>query len=141
MKPALKILAFVLFLVPAFAKAQSEKDKVEALRVSFITKKLELTVAESEKFWPIYNDYTDKVKALRRNLRQNYKRHSEQVSERDAEDLYQLELQSRQQELDLFKQYSERLKAVIGIKKLVKLHVAEEEFKRTVLEAIKGKSE
>ena len=142
----MKRCTYILISLLVFFKgyetfAQTEKDKVEALRISFISKKLELTTSESEKFWPAYNEYNDKVKAIKRNLRQSYKRKSENLTEQDAEELYQLELQSKQAETDVHKQYSERIKAIIGVKKLVKLRVAEEEFKREIINSIKEKSD
>lgn len=124
-------------LQPLFA--QNEKDKLEALRMNFISKKIELTVSESEKFWPIYNEYTDKLKAIKKNLRQTYRRKAEITNDKDAEELYQLELQSKQAEVDIYKQYSEKIKSIIGIKKLIKLRLAEEEFKREMINSIKDK--
>ena len=134
---------FILLIFFNFSKgfAQSEKDKLEVLRVSFISKEIELTINESEKFWPVYNEYNDKVKAVKRNLRQSYKRKKEPLSDADAEELHILEIQSRQAELDLYKQYSEKIKLIIGVKKLVKLRLAEEEFKRQIINTIKEKNE
>ena len=121
--------------------AQTERDKVEALRVAFISKKLELTTSESEKFWPLYNEYNDKIKAIKRNLRQSYNRKGINATTEEAEELYQLDIQSRQAETDVHKQYSEKIKAIIGAKKIVKLRLAEEEFKREIINSIKEKSE
>ena len=117
---------------------QGNKDKVEEMRVSFITKKLELTNNESEKFWPIYNEYNDKVKALRKNLRQSYRKAPENMTEKEGEELYQLDIKTKQAEAELHKQYSEKIKSVIGAKKIVLLRSAEEEFKQKVLDSIKG---
>lgn len=121
--------------------AQTQKDKVAELRVSFISKKLELTVSESEKFWPIYNEYNDKVKAIKKNLRQSYKKAIENLTDREAEELCQLNLKSKKAETDLYEQYAEKIKTIIGAKKMVKLHVAEEEFKQEIIKNIKDKSE
>jgi hypothetical protein len=137
-----KIVILLTLLLPSKSVlAQSEKDKLEALRVSFISKKVELSGDESEKFWPVYNEYTDKLKALRRNLRQSYKKKAENINDKDAEDLYVLDMQSKQAELDLYKQYNEKIKAIIGAKKIVKLRLAEEEFKREIINTIKEKSD
>jgi hypothetical protein len=109
--------------------------------MNFISKKIELSINESEKFWPIYNEYIDKIKAIKKNLRQSYRRKSGALTEKDAEELIFLELQSKQAETDLYKIYSEKLKSIIGSKKMVKLHMAEEEFKREIINSIKEKSD
>ena len=140
MKRLLYIFIFIFFIC-ALLNAQSDKDRIEALRVTFISKRLELTVNESEKFWPAYNEYNDKLKAIRKNLRQSFKHRNEPLGDKEAEDLVALEIQSKQAELDLFKQYSEKLKSIVGTKKLVKLHQAEEDFKREIINSIKEKSD
>lgn len=137
MKRLLKILLFILTIFQSTSSfAQRDRDKIEVLRMSFITKKLELTNSESEKFWPIYNEYNDKIKAIRKNLRQSYRKQPENITDSEAEELYLLDIKSKQAELDLHKQYNERLKAIIGVKKMVKLRLAEEEFKREMIKAI-----
>ena len=138
MKWYFKIFVLFLFLLGSgTGYAQQGRDKVEALRVAFISKKLELSNAESEKFWPIYNEYNDKVRAIRKNLRQSYRAKAETMTDKDAEELYALELQSRQAETDVHKQYAEKIRNIIGAKKLAKLRIAEEEFKREVFKTIK----
>ncbi|HOZ86764.1 MAG TPA: hypothetical protein PL029_03350 [Bacteroidia bacterium] len=126
---------------PLVSFSQAEKDKVELLRVSFINKKLDLTNAESEKFWPVYNEYNDKIKAIRKNLRQSYRRSPEQLSEAEAEELYLLDIKSKQAEVDVHKQYGDKIKGIIGVKKSVRLKVAEEEFKREIINSIREKSD
>ncbi len=142
MKLTLRILIIFLVLFKGqLVFSQNGKDKVEALRVDYINKTIELTGVEAEKFWPVYNEYNDKIKAIRKNLRQSYRNRSENLSDKEAEQLYYLFVQSKQAEADIHKQYSERLKAIIGAKKMVKLHVAEEEFRIKVMKSIKGENE
>ncbi len=142
MNRILRILTLLLLLFNRqLLSAQPEKDKVEALRVSFISKRVELTGAEAEKFWPVYNEYNDKIKAIRKNLRQSYRKKSETLTEKEAEELYYLDLQSKQAETDVHKVYSEKIKGIIGFKKFVKLRQAEEDFKREIINTIKEKSD
>ena len=121
------------------ANAQ-QRDKLEALRVSFITKRLELANAEAEKFWPLYNEYNDKLRALKKNLRQHYHQYADQ-SDDQAEQLYQLDLQSRQAEADLHKTYGEKIKAVIGVRKTVRLKIAEEDFRKEMINTIRERND
>jgi len=142
MKSYFKIIILCcLFLYSGYSVAQGDKDKVEAIRVSFISEQLKLTTSESEKFWPIYNEYNDKIKAVRKNLRQSFKKAPDELTDKDAEDLYLLDLKSKQAEAELYKQYREKIKAIIGARKTVKLRAAEEEFKRKVMDAIKDKND
>jgi len=140
MKNALKILLFT-WLLCLSTGAFSQGDKVETLRIAFIGKRIELSNSESEKFWPVYNEYNDKIKALRKNSRQSYKKAPDNITEKEAEDLFQLDIKTKQAEVDLHKVYGEKIKAIIGAKKVVKLHAAEEEWKRELIQSIKEKNE
>ncbi|WP_317898545.1 hypothetical protein [Aurantibacillus circumpalustris] len=138
----IRIFVILLFLTKAeFSLSQTGRDKVEALRVEFISKSLELTNSEYEKFWPVYNEYNDKIRAIRKNLRHGYRNKTDDLSEKEAEQLYYLFVQSKQAEADVHKQYNEKIKSIIGAKKTVKLHVAEEEFRMKVMKSIKGDSD
>ncbi len=133
-------LVFLIGMLPLASLSQGDRDKVELLRTAFITKKLELSGTESDKFWPVYNEYNDKVKAIRKNLRQSYRKKTEPISDADAEELYQLDMASKQAEADVHKQYGEKIKNIIGAKRYVRLRVAEEEFRREMINSLKEKT-
>lgn len=133
-------ITLILFLcLVNKAGAQAQRDKIEELRTTFLSKKLELSSAESEKFWPVYNELNDKIKVLKRNLRMSYKNLPANFTEKEAEDIIALENKSKLAEAELNKVYNDKLKAIIGVKKLVKLQIYEEEFKKEVINAIKEK--
>ncbi len=48
---------------------KEQKERLELFSIQFITKKLDLTPAEAEKFWPLYNEQKD----ASRNLMQTAK--------------------------------------------------------------------
>ena len=65
------LLIIIAFLASfSFASAQNGRsEKVQALKVAFITQKLNLTSAEAEKFWPVYNNYENEIKSVRTSNR------------------------------------------------------------------------
>jgi len=40
-------------------------QKLEAIKIAYITQQLNLTPAEAQRFWPVYNSYLNEVKAAR----------------------------------------------------------------------------
>ena len=134
-------LTIFALLIGAASVAQPERDKVTALRMAFISKRLDLTATESEKFWPVYNEYQDKLKVLKRNLRNSYRTRMDRLGDQEAEELYQLEIVTRQAETDLYKDYAARMRGAIGTRKLARLHMAEEEFRKELINTIKEKSD
>ena len=47
------------------ADLEKKKEKIEAIKVAYLTEELELTVAESQAFWPVYNERQNKEHELR----------------------------------------------------------------------------
>jgi hypothetical protein len=118
----------------------SGAERVKALKVAYITQALNLTSEEAEKFWPVYNEYSDKRDVVRAQLAENRKKVKEQSETLSAEELLRLadeEMTLRQQDLDLQKEMHEKLKKILPAKKLALLYVAEEDFKKELLKMLK----
>jgi len=74
------ILIIVMALgISAVSLAQDENDagqkgngsRIEALKIAYLTKKLNLSTEEAQKFWPIYNEYMGEIRKTRLDARQN----------------------------------------------------------------------
>ena len=133
------ILCYLLVLftcINLFAQG-NKREKVEALRVAFITARLNLTVDESQKFWPVYNEYQDKLKAARQEFR---RQPNIFINDKDAQDYLDAELLLKQREFSLYKEYYEKMKKTVPLKKVAELRQAEEDFKKELLKQLQGKS-
>lgn len=146
MKPTHTLIRLVLMLAlwlghhAAWAQNGERREKIEAMKVAFLTQQLDLSSREAQQFWPVYNEYQDKLEALRQQRKKDRKASaSDALSDKDAEALLDQELAFRQQEIDLQKSYYQRFKGVLTVRKALKLMRSEEEFKRVLLEQIKGK--
>lgn len=65
-----KILIVMVLIVANFSFAQGfkeKKEKIKALKVAYITEKLDFTTDEAQKFWPIYNTFDEKQFEIRHN--------------------------------------------------------------------------
>ena len=67
------VILFWLLSITIMAQPVSKRDKIEALRVSFINQKVSFTPTEAQAFWPLYNEYNDKVELNRKTFRQQFK--------------------------------------------------------------------
>jgi len=121
-----KYLLIILGLVGSvsFANAQKEgggqrSEKIQALKIAFITQKLHLTSAEAEKFWPVYNEYTNEI----RNLRLENK-------EGDV-------LDNEQMLLDIRKKYKPRFEKILGPQRINDLYNAERDFRNALIKRLK----
>ncbi|WP_343633733.1 hypothetical protein [Fluviicola sp.] len=141
------ILLPLLFTANVFAQGpgdEKDKDKIEALKVGFITKELNLTSTEAEKFWPVYNEMDGKMKDLRndcRKINQDMRESEDKMSNEDAKKKLATLFENDQKELDLKKEYSEKFIKIIGEKRTLKLLSLEHEFRRVLLERLKDRRE
>jgi hypothetical protein len=99
---------------------QSAKERIEALRIAFISQQLNLSPAEAEKFWPVYNAYRAEIEALQKNY----------PGQTSADQ--QLELE--QKKLDLKRKYKPMFEAALGTEKLNQLFNLEHKFQEKLKE-------
>ena len=74
MKQFLLIISFLGLGLGVFAQDEPPKNdggRIEALKIAYITNKLNLSTEEAQKFWPIYNKYMDEVRKAHQDARQN----------------------------------------------------------------------
>lgn len=113
------------------------KEKIKAARIAYITDQLGLTPDEAEKFWPIYHEFSEKRMQLKKEYNQAKKNPDPgKTQEQRDQELVDLGLKIKQQELDLEKDYSGKLLKVISAQKLRTLPDAEKRFRQMVLEQI-----
>lgn len=74
MKHILLIMTFALSLIaPAMAQQDDPKDaasRVQALKIAYLTKKLNLSPEEAQRFWPVYNKYEEEIRLANQEFRQ-----------------------------------------------------------------------
>lgn len=122
----------------AFAQPDGKREKIDALRATFIAKKLNFTEAESRSFWPLYNEMNDKMEAARKTFRAQYGAMGYDFkTDKDAEAFLAAELSLKQKELELHKEYYEKFKKALPVKKVAGLRRAEEEFKKEIIKSLK----
>ena len=114
-------------------KGEGMKEKMKAERIAFITHKVDLTPAEAEKFWPMYNEICkqrDEATAAEReafrNLREALKG-GDDAAIAKAMKAYTDAADRNQRTLG---KDAEKLSKVLPAAKVAKVLVAEEQFRR-----------
>jgi Spy/CpxP family protein refolding chaperone len=127
---------------PPKVKGERQKENIESMKIDFLTNKIDLTPEEAQKFWPVYNQYQEKLHELRKIRKQNdreSKKKFEELSDKELEQIIDTDLATKQKELDLQKEYNTKFKAVLPVRKVSKLYAAEEQFKVVLLDKLKDK--
>jgi hypothetical protein len=117
-----------------------KREKIEAMKVAFLTKKLDLTTEEAQKFWPVYNKFSDEMEKNKRAFRIRAMEEAgnvESMTDAEAEKALNEMLAFRAAEVEVLKKYTAEFKKVLPPQKVVKLFVAEQEFKRELLKMLR----
>src|SRR5687768_18191111 len=136
MKKLLKYLLIALSIVSVNLSFGQEDDdgppireermkEIKAQKSAYLTQKMELSPAEAQRFWPIYNQMDEEQEANRKELmelRRSLKKSEAEITEQRANDLLDRELAMREKELEIAKKYDPQLRKAIGAQKLAKLH-------------------
>ncbi|HNJ90746.1 MAG TPA: hypothetical protein PLA61_05130 [Ferruginibacter sp.] len=91
---------------------QKVKD-VKALYVAYVTKQLDLTPEEAQKFWPLHTQFENDLKTVKKDLP---------------------ELQKQQAYLDVKKKYQDNFVRVLGANRCDRFFRIDGEFKRKLIE-------
>jgi len=125
----LKMKKYILILFVMFgnfyaSKAQqgdeTKAERIEALKIAFITNKLQLTPAEAQKFWPVYNRYETDLREVIKSSNPNILDKEEQV-------------------LNIKKKYQAEFIKVIGSAKTNLLFNSEKEFRGVLMRQLKNR--
>jgi hypothetical protein len=115
----------LLLLLNLQIQAQNKRpanERMESMKIGFLTNKLNLTPEEAKEFWPVYNKYSDELETLRKGRRENIINAKLNIDEmKDSE----------------IEKYHPQFKRILPIKKVGQLYRAEDEFKRKLLDMLK----
>lgn len=138
------ILAFQLVAYTSQINAQSARSErqetLQQQKMTFFNEKLQLTQAESVKFWPVYNDYQnrrDKITRDRNTLLQYYEANLANMSETEASGLIQKYITFQKEETVLLESYTERFMKILPAAKVMRIYLMELDFKKWLLENLR----
>ena len=137
-------ISLLLILISTITLSQNNDklEKIKALRVAFISTKLELTSNEAQKFWPIFNEFDKNQTDLRKEKRMLMMRLKHQNTSSlsdiemqkllDTSELLESNIQTNRQQL------VKNLRGVISPQKIILLKQLEEDFKKTLLKQMRN---
>lgn len=132
------IFGLVLWGYVANAQSQQTLEKLEAAKIALITERLELTPEDAEKFWPIYNEYSQKQRDLRvefNQLKSSYD--PKTASNEENQKALEAGMIIKQKQVDLDQTYTEKMQSVISARQIMSLQKAEQDFREMLMERIR----
>lgn len=143
-----KTIVFIMISLLTFSMSaqdmnrQERREQIKELKISFITQRLDLTTAEAEKFWPIYNQFESSYNELRKKSHNTKKSVDlENLNEKEAKSLLEEMTFIENQKHSLKSDFVKDLQKVIPAKKIVLLKEAEDDFNRKMIQEYKRRKQ
>lgn len=141
----MKKILFILFIfmftaTTAIAQQPRNRQKIALLKTAFISDAINLTPKEAEKFWPIYNLYSNKIRATKMALEGGLQREIrfaggiENLSDAQSQKLIDNIVLLEQEITDYKIKLIQELSNIISAKKIIGLKKAERDFNRRILQ-------
>ncbi len=116
-------------------KGQSDwMERVKTEKVAFLTSAMDLTSAEAEKFWPVYNRAEQEKRQAMETMMKAYRSLDEAVKgnkdEEEISNLLDQYLNALQAGKDLNRKYAAVYRKILSAKKVAQLYIGEESFRR-----------
>ncbi|MBE0679973.1 MAG: hypothetical protein IH592_14525 [Bacteroidales bacterium] len=142
MKKVFYSLMAVMLAATAALNAQGQgqgmgdNEKLTAYKIAFFTQRLDLTPAEAEKFWPLYNDFSarrNKLLADRLSLMRYAAQNEANMSNDELSSTADRLAKSFSDEATMVVTFNTDLKKVLPPAKVIRLYQIENQYKQQLL--------
>lgn len=145
---AAALAAFALLSI-SNAQAQPQhknngwQERIQSEKIAFLTAELNLSPEEAQVFWPVYNKIAAEKKELNKAVKTSYKAllealNSDTATDKEIDKLLDDYLAAKQANKEAGKGDVKEFRKVLSSKKVAKLYIAEENFRRNQLQRMKG---
>ena len=131
----LALLAVASYTADAQPKPQEDwKEKMQSVKIAFLTNEIGLTPTEAQSFWPIYNAVNEELDKAVYCTFSSYmeleKAIKENKSEKEISKCLDRYLQALGSQDEIRRESVEKYKKILSDTKVAKIFVAEEKFRR-----------
>jgi len=116
-------------------------ERIEAIKVAYLTDRLELSASQAKAFWPVYNEYEQELRTARKAFRQKHRDGSALENDAGANRFIEDNLDFQEQAIDIRRKYKDLFLKTISAQQLAALYEAERDFKKLLLQQLRGRRE
>jgi len=110
------------------------KEKMESVKIAFLTNEIGLTPTEAQNFWPIYNYINEELDKAMYSTFSSYmeleKAINENKSDKEVSKCLERYLDAMESQNEIRNESVEKYKKILPERKVAKIFVAEEKFRR-----------
>ncbi len=118
-------------------RAGARAERINAIKVGYITDKLKLNSSQATAFWPVYNEYERELREARRSFRQKYRSGAADENNARARSYIEDNLDLQEATVGIKRKYKDRFLKVISAQQLAALYEAERDFKKQLIRQLR----
>ena len=134
----------LVLLIPDRAIAQNPAmEKLNAYKIAFFTRRLNLTPQEAEKFWPVYNEFQNKrvqIQTERARMNRDVNQNELNMTEKEMIEIADKLISLEVQEAMLAQDYHKRFREILTPQKVIRLYQAENQYRMQLLNELRENS-
>jgi hypothetical protein len=140
-KTVMVLMVLLIFPVVRSSAQNSNLEKLNAFKIGFFTKRLDLTSAEAEKFWPVYNEYQDQRNRLqleKASIIRNFNRNESSLNDIQLTEMGDKLIALITRESSLEVEFHKKLKEIFPPAKVIQFYQVENQYKAQLLNELQG---
>lgn len=144
MKRGLLILALTMIIFPARSQNNQGRERLNAYRIGFFTKRLNLTSSEAEKFWPVYNEFQAQraqIQLEKQKLIRTFNQDEGSLSNSQLAEIGDKLIGTVVAESQLAVSFHAKLKQVLPPAKVIRFYQAENQFRLQLLRELQNRQQ
>jgi hypothetical protein len=131
----------ILSLTPGLAQ-NPNLEKLNAYKIAFLTKRIDLTSQEAEKFWPVYNEFQSRKFHLQQEralIGKTVNVNGSTMSEKELTDMGDKWIDLEVEEAFLAREFHNKVKTILPPIKVVRLYQAENQYRLQLLNELQDR--
>lgn len=125
----------ILLMSSAFGQ-DTRGQKVQQLRIAYITDQLDLTVEEGQQFWPLFNTFHKEKKRFEKEIKKGKRSLSEssEIADSDLEAYLSMVATNKAKIVELENEFLQACLPILGSKRTLMLMNLEDRFRKRLIE-------
>lgn len=140
-----RAVIFLLLCLPLLSSAQvPDAERLNAYKIGFFTKRLNLSSDEAEKFWPVYNDYQNlKTQTQEEKLKliRYFNQAESSLSDAQISEIGDKLVAIIVKESEIAVNFHKKLKTVLPPAKVIRFYQAENQYKMQLLNELQNRQQ
>lgn len=135
------IVILIIFVIGSiYVTGQNpNRERLDAYKIAFFTKRLNLTPKEAEIFWPVYNEFQEaknKIQLERIGINRNFNMNELNMSEKEMIEAGDRIVDLEVREANMTREFHARIKGILPPVKIMRLYQAENLYRQQLLKEL-----